>query len=278
MKRKLRHTLFIFILSVSLAFAQHTAPDFTVTDFEGETHQLYADYLHQGKTVVIDFFFVDCPPCKLLHPYMQTLYQDWGAGENDVQFIGLTVRPSDSDIKLTIHSFSHPSDYPMVSADGGSIEAATPYLEHNFGEFTGTPAIAIIAPDGSLRFDISGFGGQATADAIDEAIRDTGALPPSEVTSVDTAPDLFEELLITPNPAKDFATINFTLNESAEVNIQVYNVIGQSVMEVFDGTQYPGYHQIEVDAAKLRPGIYFVRVMANDEVRTMRFAKSYKKP
>lgn len=277
MVRKLRHTFFILILSASLAFAQETVPDFTVTDIHGETHQLYADYLNQDKTVVIDFFFANCGPCQAMAPSMQALYEDWGEGEHDVQFLGITILESDNDVKLTIFDLSYQITYPSISSEGGAVEAAAPYLDDDFGFFEGTPAIAIIAPDGTVQFDLFGYGPN-TIDNVDQAIRATGATHPSEITSFEEVPELFDELTVTPNPAKDFATVNFNLNEPANVNIQVYNMIGQSVAEVFDGTQYPGYHQTEVNASQLRPGIYFIRVVANDEVRTIRFAKTYQRP
>jgi hypothetical protein len=34
-----------------------TAPDFTMTDINGNTHNLYS-YLNSGKTVILDFFGV----------------------------------------------------------------------------------------------------------------------------------------------------------------------------------------------------------------------------
>ena len=39
------------------------APDWTLTDINGQTHSLYADYLDQGKTVVLDVFATWCSPC-----------------------------------------------------------------------------------------------------------------------------------------------------------------------------------------------------------------------
>jgi len=38
------------------------APDFTLTDINGNTHHLY-EYLDQGKTVFIDFWATHCPYC-----------------------------------------------------------------------------------------------------------------------------------------------------------------------------------------------------------------------
>jgi len=42
------------------------APDFTVEDLNGETHNLY-EILGSGKTVVLDFYTTWCPPCWNYH-------------------------------------------------------------------------------------------------------------------------------------------------------------------------------------------------------------------
>ena len=55
-------------MSTSLTFAQlGTAPDFTVTDIDGNTHSLYADILDQGKIAVVQIAATWCPPCWNLH-------------------------------------------------------------------------------------------------------------------------------------------------------------------------------------------------------------------
>jgi len=278
MVRKLRHTFFILVLTMSLAFGQ-TAPNFTMTDVQGNEHRLYEDYLDQGKTVVFKFFFSTCGLCHNLAPSMQDLYEEWGEGEYDVEFFAITIDPSDNDGDVEWFDNQHDITYPSISSEGGAIEVYEPFKDDDFGiSEQAAPAAAVIAPDGTVVYDIFGGIPSSFVELLELEMRDTGALPPSEITSVDEAPELFEELIVTPNPAQDFATVNFTLNEPANVNVQIYNIVGQSVMEIFDGTQYPGYHQLEVDAARLRPGIYFVRVMANDEVRTMRFAKAHKRP
>jgi thiol-disulfide isomerase/thioredoxin len=69
--------LFGFLFSSLFSFAQPLAPDFTVTDSHGNVHHLYADYLNQGKTVMIEVFFTTCPPCNSIAPYLEPLYQEW---------------------------------------------------------------------------------------------------------------------------------------------------------------------------------------------------------
>lgn len=42
------------------------APDFTLTDIEGNSHTL-SDYLNSGKTVILEFFACHCPTCWAYH-------------------------------------------------------------------------------------------------------------------------------------------------------------------------------------------------------------------
>ena len=57
-------------LPFGLSYAQlpdgSTAPDFTVTDINGETYRLY-DLLDSGYTVVIDLNATWCGPCWSYH-------------------------------------------------------------------------------------------------------------------------------------------------------------------------------------------------------------------
>lgn len=50
------------------------APDFSLQDTAGHTHQL-SDYLQQGKTVVLEWFNPDCPFVKRHHERLNTMKQ-----------------------------------------------------------------------------------------------------------------------------------------------------------------------------------------------------------
>ena len=86
-----------FLLSLSLGMAAMagsaqfgTAPDFNVTDLDGNTHQLYADILDQGLIAVIDVSATWCGPCWNLHNShaLQELHEAYGPdGTNQLTII-----------------------------------------------------------------------------------------------------------------------------------------------------------------------------------------------
>ncbi|MDX2360740.1 MAG: redoxin family protein [Crocinitomicaceae bacterium] len=69
----MKQLLGTLLIAVGLAFSSQAqlpngsiAPDFTLTDLDGNTHHLY-DYLNQGKVVFIEFFACHCPSCWAYH-------------------------------------------------------------------------------------------------------------------------------------------------------------------------------------------------------------------
>ncbi len=74
-----------------------------------------------------------------------------------------------------------------------------------------------------------------------------------------------------PNPFNPTTTIAFSLDERADVTIEIYNVLGQSV-ERFDlGLRPAGEHEIEWNARNRPSGVYFYRLSSElgSQVRKM---------
>lgn len=73
-----------------------------------------------------------------------------------------------------------------------------------------------------------------------------------------------------PNPFNPVTGIGFSLPVESNVEISVYNLIGQKVSTLVDGKLAAGEHIVRWDAAGFASGIYFVKMAADDFVTAKR--------
>lgn len=103
-----------------------------------------------------------------------------------------------------------------------------------------------------------------------------GTFAYSDEVNVDiTSPAEFELAQNYPNPFNPSTTIKFTLPESSDVTLKIYNSLGQEVSTLINKFMESGVHAINFDASVLNSGIYFYRLDAglNSEVRKMTLIK-----
>jgi len=67
-----------------------------------------------------------------------------------------------------------------------------------------------------------------------------------------------------PNPFNPSTTIEFSVPVKANVNISIYNTLGELVTNLHSGTMEAGYHQIKFDASRFTSGTYIYRINVND--------------
>ncbi len=144
----------IFLVFFYTITRAQDAPNFTVTDASGKVHKLYEDYLNKGKLVVLKIFFVDCPPCNAIAPATQQKFVEWGSGNGNVQFIEMTNKIGDTDLRVNAYKTKHGITFPSISSQGGSLEAIIPYTNGTFGIWSGTPFFAIVSPNKKVTYDI----------------------------------------------------------------------------------------------------------------------------
>ena len=76
-----------------------------------------------------------------------------------------------------------------------------------------------------------------------------------------------------PNPFSTSTTIEYVLAESRNVDITIFNHLGQQVERIEQGNSQLGKQQFVWDASAMPAGIYFVQVKAGNEVTTRKMIK-----
>ena len=66
-----------------------------------------------------------------------------------------------------------------------------------------------------------------------------------------------------PNPFNPSTVIEFALPEKSHVSIKLYNVLGQEVATLIEGSLLPGVHKVAWRPESLASGIYFCRMVAS---------------
>jgi hypothetical protein len=71
-----------------------------------------------------------------------------------------------------------------------------------------------------------------------------------------------------PNPFNPETTFRYALAKAGEVQLEIYNTIGEKVDTVLKSKQAAGEHEVQWDAAHLAGGVYYYRLQTGDYVDT----------
>jgi hypothetical protein len=74
------------------------------------------------------------------------------------------------------------------------------------------------------------------------------------------------DLSVFPNPASDNVNITFNLKQSGNVSIDVYNILGEHVANIFAANQSAGVlkNTIDLNEYNMNSGIYYIKISANN--------------
>jgi hypothetical protein len=78
------------------------------------------------------------------------------------------------------------------------------------------------------------------------------------------------QMSVYPNPATDFVNLNYTLNSSSFVKIEVMNVVGQKVYELDVPEQKPGNHSMQIETSNFSEHgkAFLIRVLTKHNENT----------
>lgn len=266
--KKITYTLICaFALLAKFNFAQQPlpdgsiAPDFTFTDMNGVSHNLYT-YLNQGKYVALDISATWCGPCWTYHKQIKTmenLYQKHDTpGDKKWKVLFIEGDASTNDACMTKSAGCTGSTsqgnwltgtpFPMFNPPAGPALSsfASGYKIPFF------PTLYLICPNKKVYSKVLNDQNLPWPLVIDweNVAKNCGSV------GIDN-PDDQNPLTIYPNPAQDNVGLYFNLNTSGSIKLQVINSIGQTVDMKDFGVLDAGDQSLQYSTGSLRKGMYF---------------------
>lgn len=89
-----------------------TMGDYTLTDVKGDTYS-FSELLKDKKAIVLNFWFVNCGPCRIEFPYLEEAYVNY---QNDIEVLAINcVDENASDVAdfATENGLS----FPVIAGD-----------------------------------------------------------------------------------------------------------------------------------------------------------------
>jgi hypothetical protein len=71
-----------------------------------------------------------------------------------------------------------------------------------------------------------------------------------------------------PNPFNNSTEISFAMNSSGQIDLSVYNLLGQRVRTLVNGFQIAGEHRLQFDASNLATGTYLLRLVISSQIQS----------
>jgi hypothetical protein len=131
-----------------------------------------------------------------------------------------------------------------------------------------------IVPRDSVKIALAIVIGNGTSDLYQNALRARESYDLATDIGDDGESNLPNEFALHqnyPNPFNPTTTISFDLNRKQDIELKIFNLLGQKVRTLYSGSLSAGNHRIEWDASddsrhKVSSGIYFYRLVADEQV------------
>jgi thiol-disulfide isomerase/thioredoxin len=255
--KKIYLSILSLVMAAGISTAQTsltTAPNFTVTDTHGNTHDLYS-ILATGKYVCVDFFFVTCPPCQQTVPYYKQAYTNYGCNTQDVFFI--SIDNGDNNAQVDAYETTYlggPGGYPAVSGTEGGGDAVCG--AYGIGAY---PTYILIAPDKSIvEQDMWPISSAADFDAFlsTHSLTHKACMVGIDENNFSAAISAY------PNPATDRLTVELANGEQM-ASVKLVDMMGRTVVS----QQVNAAARTELDLSGLAKGMYYVEVTGGNNLR-----------
>lgn len=236
---------FAAVLMSLFSFSQ-TATNFNVNDCSGANHDLFTE-LNSGKVIVL-CWVMPCSSCIGPAISAYNTSQNY-ATSNPGQVLYYLCDDIGNTSCSTINSWANANG--IINSTRFSNAAIN---ENDYGG-SGMPHIVVLGGTSHTIFfdEKNSVNTTNLTNAINNALATVGV---EEINNN----NLFS-LKVFPNPSNTQSTLSLTLSKEAKVKIEIQNLLGQKISDVFTGNLPLGEHAIKVNTTELAEGNYFINCL-----------------
>lgn len=262
----MKHLFLLVIATVVFVtgFAQ-TATNFTCNDCNGTSHDLFTE-LDAGKVIVLCWVM----PCSSCIPNSKTSYNvvnSYQATNPGRVFFYMVDDYADTQCSL-LNSWANSASVSIPQSAFSQRFSNSAINMTNYGA-TGMPKIVVLGGATHTVFfnsTVTAFNSTNLLSAINNALAATAGV--EDLNSGQFNASLF------PIPSSNKTTLSIELKSLSNVKVELYNLVGKKVSEIFKGQFNTGNNEIPVNTAELANGIYFIKVSVADRNKTIKLVVS----
>lgn len=246
--------ILLFTLTTLYGYSQSVgepAPDFSLTDTNGETFQLSA---YQGKVITVFIFGYACPSCKAIAPDVQTKLADAYNENENYLIVGVDAwNGSTAQVKNFVSS----TNITFPALEMGSEMA------NSWG--TTYDRIIVIDENGNMAFKGSGL----ASSHIDQAVNAVNESLNNLTTSIYDMKKPMFEAVVYPNPADDYIFIE-TNNNLSTYSVSITDINGRTTLLSNERQESFSEKNRQFDISNYQSGLYFLNLEADGFEQTLR--------
>ena len=247
-----KYFVLISLCISSLVSQAQTATDFTATDCNGNSFNLFSE-LDAGKIVVITWTM----PCGACVAGALTAY-------NIAQSYEATY-PGKVKMLLVDDFGNTPCSAINAWGISNGITRAAKFSDesirmNDYG-IAGMPKTIAIAPDHSVIFnENNGVNPDSLIATIDAVLTTTG---------IQNIPTAIASAKVYPNPAFQKATLSIDLIKSTAIRVSIYDLDGKQLEIAYQGDGSIGENILPINLSKLSNGIYHIRIEEGNSIKSL---------
>ena len=238
-------------------FAQTVAQDWTKIDCNGNTWHLFGE-LDNQKVIIMEFV-MPCSSCTTGGNTLEQIYQEYNFNYPG-RILSFGIADNNSTSCATMNSWVFGNAFSFIPFNNGASQVA-------YYGGAGMPTVVVVGGGYSHKvfYRKISFNGP-TEDANVRAAMDSALLA---ANGIQNGSDLNLHLSLFPNPANENAAVTYALNNNNNIEIGLYDLLGERLALLFSGDQIAGEHTVNINCAELAEGFYFVKLNTDSGIKSI---------